>query len=1340
MKGRMKKISACLLAVVAAVGMTGNGDFAYAQGSERALELRDNGTAAPEPWGALPSPNQYDYQKEELAAFCHFGPNTYENVEWGEHYGDRHPSEIFRLEKDFDADRMVKAMKDAGFKKLIITAKHHDGFCLWNSEFTDYDVAAAGYKDGEGDVLAEISAACTKHDLNMGLYLSPWDIHEPSYGYYDADGNPTTKENDVLDYNEFYNNQLEEILGSEKYGNNGHFVEVWMDGAKGSGANAQEYDFQTWFETIQKHEGKEGGYEDDCMLFGAEAYTTVRWIGNELGLANEETWSKSRVNYDANTIDSNRTGTDGTTVGYADGNQWTVPEADARITSGWFWGPGKKTPKSMQELSKMYFNSVGHNAVLLLNIPPNTDGTVDEEILERMSEFGDNVKNSFANNLAKDAVVTATEVRGNDTAFAPSNVLDGSDETYWTMEDDTTTGTLTLDLGGIKRFDMVTIEEAILLGQRIKSFRVEYQLDGGEWKEFASGTTIGAKRICRTMAVRADKIRISITDSHAVPLISEVGVYKATKDFEIPSPIPDEMEKILITDTDDTDGFGFTFTGNWKNETGNQFIDGVCTWAGSGAKASLKFTGHKVWLFGTKDPNHGTADIYIDGTKVGSMNTSASVRGTGQLIYESVDLEPGEHTLEVRNTGTIGLNAAAVLNNDQKGIIQFEETKLTMEEDAEEYVVVKRVGGSKGRVTATYENNPGSAVQGNYDVDGIKGEIVFENGETEKEIPIRTKRDIGVKGNLDFTVDLTNATDGAFLGFQTGMSVTIRDMDDPERLNEVRELLEECKALDYDRYVNDVEDKIEVEKLTYDLDRYLKSENMEVATALKKMWQLSAAREKLDDSCFVMPVGEKVRTVEAESFVLDASGAEAGNEVRITESANASGGKEVNWFETGNRIYLPFMASQAGAYKVTATYRSGRGPDDNPNALEWSGPTIASGSLDVRGEKGATEYHTAEFEIQVNKSGRGELIFTASDKGGPVLDKFVIECVDKTVEEEPVTGIELDPSALTLTDEENSAYLKWNISPLDATNQNVEAESSNEEIVSVEKGKYFIMVTGLKSGTADITVTTEDGGKTAVCSVTVLRKETEKKNLDTAVSEVKDIIGAGQGDYTKESWDVFWKAYQNALAATGNETAQELQELIGKLQEARSKLVKEINKVVPLGIPANVKAVSKMTGVEISFAPVQNASSYEIYRSVKGAASVKIATVNQSSYLDEQPVGGKTLTYTVVAVSGQSAYTNSAISAGASVTLPKTVSKFKVKAVKGGAKITFKKVKGAKNYIVLRATKKNGPYKKIKTLKAKQTSYTDKKAKKGFNYYKVVVKKGKAYSPATKTKKVKVKK
>ena len=332
MKQRARKLVAMLLAGSMILG-TEAGNAVTAYGAEDtsvgAGDLSDYGTLPPDAWGVVPSPNQYRYQKDELAAFCHFGPNTFEGVEWGEHYGDRAPSDIFRLEQDFDADTIVKAIQDAGFKKLIITAKHHDGFCLWKSEYTDYDVEEAGYKNGEGDVLAEISAACTKYDVDMGLYLSPWDIHEPSYGYYDKDGNATTKENDVLDYNEHYNNQLKEILGNDKYGNDGHFVEVWMDGAKGSGANAQEYDFPLWFETIQNNEGIAAGYDDDCLLFGAEAYTTVRWIGNELGIANEETWSKSRVDYTANTIDSNRTGANGTTIGIPDGNSGWIPELPA---------------------------------------------------------------------------------------------------------------------------------------------------------------------------------------------------------------------------------------------------------------------------------------------------------------------------------------------------------------------------------------------------------------------------------------------------------------------------------------------------------------------------------------------------------------------------------------------------------------------------------------------------------------------------------------------------------------------------------------------------------------------------------------------------------------------------------------------------------------------------------------------------------------------------------------------------------------------------------------------------------------------------------------------------
>jgi len=194
-------------------------------------QLSDNRTTAPEKDKVIPNENQYEYQKQELAAFCHFGPNTFNEIEWGENYGDRTPDDIFKLEEDFDADTFVKTIKEAGFEKLIVTAKHHDGFCIWNSKWTTYDVQSTSYAEKNydnlgGDVLAEISAACTKYDVDMGLYLSPWDIHDKSYGYYDKDGNPTTKDEDVLDYNDYYNNQLEEILGNPIYGNDGHFKEV----------------------------------------------------------------------------------------------------------------------------------------------------------------------------------------------------------------------------------------------------------------------------------------------------------------------------------------------------------------------------------------------------------------------------------------------------------------------------------------------------------------------------------------------------------------------------------------------------------------------------------------------------------------------------------------------------------------------------------------------------------------------------------------------------------------------------------------------------------------------------------------------------------------------------------------------------------------------------------------------------------------------------------------------------------------------------------------------------------------------------------------------------------
>ena len=786
---------------------------AMAKGSDLVGEesLSEKQTKEPEKDKVLPNENQYEYQKQELAAFCHFGPNTFNEIEWGENYGSRTPDDIFKLEADFDADTFVKTIKEAGFEKLIVTAKHHDGFCIWNSKHTEYDVESTSYKnynyDGlQGDVLAEISAACTEYDVDMGLYLSPWDIHDDSYGYKDKDGKPLVqpiynsqgqvtgqkpldgmtwdevKEKDAKesrDYNEYYNNQLIEILSDDKYGNDGHFKEVWMDGAKGSGAGYQEYTFEKWFETIQKYEGKDAGYESDCMLFGAEAYTTVRWIGNENGYANEQTWSKSKVDYKTNKIDSNNVG--GFTAGYEDGNQWTVPESDARITSGWFWGTKKNTPKSVADLAGMYFNSVGHNSPLLLNIPPNTQGKIDDAILNRVTEFGQNIKDTFKSNLAAHGTARATEVRGNDLAFSPENVLDGQDDTYWTVEDGTTTGSLVIDLGEAKTFDVVSVEEAIQFGQRIKQFKVEYSNGDSDWKVFDQGTTIGAKRLCRKGAVKADKIRITVTTTSAVPMLTEVGVYKATVDFELPSAAPEGMQVIDERDKE----FSFSSSG-WTMESGTQYLNGTNAWAKKGASFEINFTGSKIYLVGTLDSGHGTASVTIDGKDAKEINTNAGKRAVGQIIYTSEDLEDGAHTLRLEvtdNSKAIGIEGAYVINNGGLGMIGVEKAEYTMKEDSEMKIKLVRIGGSKGEATVTVSPNPGTAIQDDFDTEGT-ATITFKDGEKEKDFVVITRRNTNTTGEQYFTEELSTKDEKLILGFNSKAKIIIQDQEgQPEEIS-----------------------------------------------------------------------------------------------------------------------------------------------------------------------------------------------------------------------------------------------------------------------------------------------------------------------------------------------------------------------------------------------------------------------------------------------------------------------------------------------------------------------------------------------------------------------------
>ena len=987
---------------------------------------------APAKDDVVPDKNQFRYQKEELAAFCHFGPNTFNEIEWGEHYGNQKPSEIFTLKNDFDAETLVKTLKDAGFKKLIVTAKHHDGFCIWDSEHTEYDVKASGYKNknGESDILAEISKACTDQNMDMGLYLSPWDIHEPSYGYKDEHGNPTTPDKDAKDYNEFYNNQLEEILGNPKYGNDGHFVEVWMDGAKGSGANAQEYDFKKWFKTIQDNEGKAAGYDADCMLFGAEAYTTVRWIGNELGIAGKDTWSKSKVDKDKNTINSNKQGN--ATVGFEDGDQWTVPEADARITSGWFWGTKKNTPKTMEELSDMYFNSVGHNATLLLNVPPNNQGTVDKAILDRVTEFGNNIKATFKTNLAKaeGASVKVSEVRGGAKEYKPGNMIDDNDETYWATSDGKKSGEILINLGKETKFDVVSIEEAIQNGQRINNYKVEYRNgDSGTWTLLEEGKTIGAKRLCRTSETTARQIKITVgTCDGKVPMISEIGVYKSTEDMEKPNPIPKGMEVIDVEDKDVADGKGFTFKGKWNPENQPQYINGTNTWANAGAELELKFHGTKAYLFGTLDPGHGTVEITVDDGEKVTVDTKASKRAVGQRWFETPDLEDGDHTIKLKVTGkAVGIEAAAVINNGGKGMIELESDAYTMNEEETKSLKVKRVGGTKGEIRAKLQPNPGTAIQDDYDTTLIP-EIVLGENQTETTADVKTRRNTNKTGDQYFTAEITDVSEGAILGFNKKAKITIKDMESSE--GALAALVKECEAYQKDWFTSGWDEfasALKQAKVVLEDKNATPEKRNEAEVALKKAKEGLVKREKYTaEDPFAFPWRKNSSAIlEAEFAELHNTGENEKWPLKVSDADWASNKKFVNSLENEDTITIPYHVEKPGIYHAVVTYRSG----SETNRFSWSDDAgnIQTGSVSA-GNKDSNVTKTAEFDITVTKAGSGVLTLKGDAKA-PQLDKFEITPKDVKLSEFTVNasiegeGGTITPSGETkVTEGENAEF------------------------------------------------------------------------------------------------------------------------------------------------------------------------------------------------------------------------------------------------------------------------------------------------------------------------------
>ena len=1000
--------------IFSSVGTTGVTVYAAENGVTDA-DCTDKDTAAPTPDDTVPDANQYKYQKDELAAFCHFGPNTFNELEWGFNqstqkklYEGRTPDEIFTLERDFDAETLVNTLKNAGFKKLIVTAKHHDGFCIWNSKYTTYDIASTSYKNGEGDILAEISEACTKAKMDMGLYLSPWDVAEKTFG-----SNGGSIDNA---YNEYYNNQLEEILSSPKYGNNGHFVEVWMDGANGYNNVPQTYNFEKWYATIQKYEGKKAGYEADCMLFGAGTHTTVRWIGNEDGFADDTTWAKSTIcDNQIYNDDSQRTGdykgdpTDGYSNGYEDGNHWTVPEADARITSGWFWGTQKNTPRTLTNLAEMYFRSVGHNATLLLNVPPNNEGKVDQAIQDRVVEFGQNVQDTFKTNLAKadGTTITASNVRGNDIDFKPGNAVDDDDATYWTTEEGTTSGSLTIKWDSAKRFDVVSIEEAIQNGQHINDYKVEYkENDNANWQIMESGVTVGSKRLIRTSPISATQVRITVgTSTGKVPQLSEVGVYKASKGFQLSGAAPDGMDS---TSVNDTTKFEFSSPG-WNSQTGPTYINGQNTWSDkAGASFTYEFDGTKVYLMGTKDPNHGQADVYIDDmhTPVATIDTHDTVRSTGAKIFESADLENRHHTLKLvaKTTAAIGVEAAYVINNGGKGMLEIENETYTMNENSDLAVKIKRVGGTTGEITAKLEPNPGSAIQKHFDTQLIST-VRFAEGESEKVISraAHANRVPTTDGDVYFTLELSSSS--PVIGLASSAKVTILDADAITR-DSLNTLITESEGLKEHLYS---EGWTAFAAALASAKTVAANENA-TDTQIKNAYStLYAAKEALvvrtqytTDDRFQFPwkTGTSAK-LEAEfaTEMTDDTEANNGYPIQINDHAQASNRKYVNAMGPKDTLKYAYHADKAGTYHVVMRYLSGSDPSTkNSIKITEAGGKIAEKEVivDPKKESNKPVFADAEFDIEVVRPGDGMIVITPPKKksgldgNGPGIDYFII--------------------------------------------------------------------------------------------------------------------------------------------------------------------------------------------------------------------------------------------------------------------------------------------------------------------------------------------------------------
>jgi alpha-L-fucosidase len=494
-------------------------------------------TEAPAPLGPVPSENQMRWQEMGYYAFVHFSLNTYTDQSWG--YGNEDIN-LFNPEK-LDCRQWARICKDSGMKGIIITAKHHSGFCLWPSAYTEYSVKNAPWKKGKGDVVREMAEACKEYGLKLGIYVSPWDRNHPDYG--------------KPEYITYFRNQIKELLT-----NYGPIFEIWFDGANGGtgyygGANENRkidrttyYDWKNTYRMIRE-------LQPDIVIWndGGDR-ADLRWVGTESGYVGETNWSLLNGTGEVEWAMLHH--------GVENGDSWVPAEVNTSIRPEWFYHPGEDGKvKTVSHLMETYYNSIGRNGTLLLNFPIMPNGLIHPNDEKAALDFAATVDASYAENLVENQKASASNIRGNANSFRVENAIDDNKDTYWATDDSVTTPSMTIEFEKPTMFNRFLVQEYVRLGQRVKAFRVEAFTDG-TWKELYKGTTIGYKRILRFPGVETTKVRFSITDAKGSPVISNIGIYNAPVFLNAPTIIRNQLGEISITTNDIGPYFYYTLDGS----------------------------------------------------------------------------------------------------------------------------------------------------------------------------------------------------------------------------------------------------------------------------------------------------------------------------------------------------------------------------------------------------------------------------------------------------------------------------------------------------------------------------------------------------------------------------------------------------------------------------------------------------------------------------------------------------------------------------------------------------------------------------------------------------------